>query len=82
LAKKVQSEEWISQAEAARIRGISQAAILGLIRRERLKKTFKIGGKTFVDRAEVEAFVAMPIGRPRKKVAGAGSLKLGSPKKS
>ena len=58
---------YISQAEAARIRGITQQAIVNLVRRGRLKST-SIAGRTFVLRSEVENFVRKPqLGRPRKK---------------
>ena len=57
----------ISQAEAARIRGISQEAIADLIRRSRLTAVV-VGGRTLLLRSEVEAFVAKPnLGRPSKK---------------
>lgn len=45
----------ISQAEAARIRGVSRAAIRDLIRRERLR-SITVGGRELVYRSEVEAF--------------------------
>jgi excisionase family DNA binding protein len=60
-------DHYISQAEAARIRGVSKQAIADLIKRGRLSKA-KVAGRTLVLRAEVEAFVAQPkLGRPRKK---------------
>jgi excisionase family DNA binding protein len=61
-------DDWISQVEAARIRSVSKQAIAKLIRRNRLSSR-EIGGRMLVRRSEVEAFVPMPIGRPRKKVA-------------
>jgi excisionase family DNA binding protein len=45
----------ISQAEAARIRGVTRAAIRDLIRRERLRSV-TVGGRELVYRSEVEAF--------------------------
>ena len=60
--------DWISQVEAARIRGVSKQAIAKLIARKRLSAR-EIGGRMLVRRSEVEAFVPMPIGRPRKKGA-------------
>lgn len=60
-------EDWISQAEAARLRGVSQQAIKNLIVRNRLQ-SLKIGGKILVSKLEVELFVAQPkLGRPPKK---------------
>lgn len=61
-------DDWISQVEAARIRGVSKQAIAKLIVRRRLSAR-EIGGRMLVRRSEVEAFVPMPIGRPRKKGA-------------
>ncbi len=46
----------ISQAEAARIRGVTRAAIRDLIRRGRLS-SIEIGGRELVYRSEVESFV-------------------------
>jgi excisionase family DNA binding protein len=60
-------EDWISQAEAARIRGVSQQAIKNLISRERLE-SLTIGGKILVKRSEVESFQPRPTGRPRKGI--------------
>ena len=45
----------ISQAEAARIRGVTRAAIRDLIRRKRIRSV-EIGGREFVYRSEVQAF--------------------------
>jgi excisionase family DNA binding protein len=45
----------ISQAEAARIRGVTRAAIRDLIRRKRLRSV-EVGGRELVYRSEVEAF--------------------------
>ena len=66
--KSVKPGDWISQAEAARIRGVSQQAIVNLIRRGRLT-TVNMAGRTVVLRSEVENFMAQPKGgRPPKKV--------------
>jgi excisionase family DNA binding protein len=61
-------EDWISQAEAARLRGVSPQGISDLIERGRLR-TLRIGGKTLVRRSEVVAFARKPGGRPPKKAA-------------
>lgn len=59
MSKKRKDEgeisDLISQAEAARIRGVSRAAIRDLIRRSRLS-SITVGGREFVYRREVEAF--------------------------
>jgi excisionase family DNA binding protein len=60
-------ENYISQVEAARIRGVSKQAIADLVKRGRLTSV-KIAGRTLLLRSEVEAFVALPkLGRPPKK---------------
>jgi excisionase family DNA binding protein len=69
-------EDWISQAEAARIRRVSQQAIKNLIVRKRLQ-SLKIGGKILVRRSEVESFVAQPkLGRPRVKGNNTKAMKV------
>jgi excisionase family DNA binding protein len=61
---------YISQAEAARIRGVSKQAIADLIRRGRLTAV-RAAGRTVVLSSEVEAFVPQPkTGRPPKKRVG------------
>jgi len=57
-------EDWISQAEAARIRGVTRQAIADLVKKQKLK-TFEIGGNVLVNKAEVEAFVPSQGGRPK-----------------
>jgi excisionase family DNA binding protein len=59
-------DDWISASEAARLRGVSRQAIGSLLLRGRLR-ALKFGGKTFVSRKDVEAYVPDPGGRPRKK---------------
>lgn len=80
VKKKIEPGDWISQAEAARLRGISPQGITDLVKRGRLE-TLEIGGKVLVSRKQVEEFVSRRGGRPRKKVAGAGVLKPGAAKK-
>jgi hypothetical protein len=71
----VKPEDWISQAEAARIRGVSQQAISNLIRRGRLT-AITVAGRIVVLRSEVESFVPQPkLGRPPKKTAAKKSTK-------
>jgi hypothetical protein len=75
-------ENYISQVEAARIRGVSKQAIADLIRRGRLT-TVSVAGRTLVLRSEVEAFVPQPkLGRPPKKAPNRkGASKKASKKK-
>jgi excisionase family DNA binding protein len=56
--------DWISQAEAARLRGVSRQAIAKLVRLGRVR-TLEIGGHMLVHRADIEAFERRPGGRPR-----------------
>jgi excisionase family DNA binding protein len=65
---KIDSDDMITQAEAARVRGVSEEAIRYLVKRGRFK-VFKIGGKIFLSKREVERFKASVGGRPRKKPA-------------
>jgi len=62
------SGEYLSQAEAARLRGVMPQTIADLIERGRLTAV-KVAGRTLVLRAEVAAFVARPSGRPPRKAA-------------
>jgi len=57
--------DWISQAEAARLRGVSRQAIALLVKKKRLM-VLKIGGRLLVSRKDVEAFKPEPAGRPPK----------------
>ena len=76
MRKTFQLDDWISQAEAARIRGISSAGIVSLMKRGRLE-TLEIAGKVLVKRKQIEEFLPRRGGRPRKKVTGAGRLHMG-----
>jgi excisionase family DNA binding protein len=58
---------WISQSEAARLRGVTRAAISALVKRNRLK-TLKIGGKNLLNRADIENYEPQPRGpKPKEK---------------
>ena len=67
-------DDLISQADAAKLRGVSRASINELVTRGRLK-TIGIGGKVFLYRSEVEAFEPKPGGRPPKPKAGQAEAK-------
>jgi excisionase family DNA binding protein len=56
--------EWVSQAEAARLRNVSRQAIAKLVGNGRLR-TLEMGGRSFVSRADVLAFEPNPPGRPK-----------------
>jgi len=63
------STNWVSQAEAARLRGVSRQAINKLIKRGRIK-TYRISNVVFVDRKQIENFKAKSVGRPKKDQDG------------
>ena len=56
--------EWITQAEAARLRKVTRQAIAKLVGNGRLR-TVIVGGRSFVSRADVLAFEPNPPGRPK-----------------
>ncbi len=56
--------DWISQAEAARLHGVSRQAIHKLVQNRRIKSTV-IGGHTLVSRSDLEAFRPQASGRPK-----------------
>ncbi len=58
--------EWISQAEAARLRGVSRQAIARLVARGRVRSEI-IAGRRVVCRADVVAFEPRPAGRPTNR---------------
>lgn len=58
-------DEWISQADAARLRRVSRQAISRLIKRGRLA-TMKVAGYVLVRRKDVLEFKPRSAGRPRK----------------
>ncbi len=60
--------DWISQAEAAQLRGVSRQAISKLVRQGRLS-SIVVGGHTLVSRAEVLAFQRRAAGRRKDKPA-------------
>lgn len=65
------SDELITQAEAAEIRGVSVSAINSLVKRGRIRSEERYG-KVLVYRDEVESFkpvrAGWPKGKPRKEV--------------
>jgi excisionase family DNA binding protein len=63
--KKFAAEDWVSQSEAARIRGVSPQAIGRLIKKGRFR-ILEIGGKVLLNRREVETYKPKRTGRPRK----------------
>lgn len=60
-------DDWISQTEAADLRGVTVSAINHLVRRGRLTQTKEQYGMVFVSRSEVLAFEPSPGGWPKGK---------------
>jgi len=58
-------KEWVSQAEAARMRGVTRQAIRKLVLKGRLS-TVEIGGSVLVKKTEVENFRPAQSGRKAK----------------
>jgi len=64
-SRTANADDWISQAEAARIRRVSRQAISSLIKKGRFQ-TFSIGGRVLLKRSEVKSYEPEEPGRPRK----------------
>jgi hypothetical protein len=74
------AEDLITQAEAARLRGVTRSAIAYLITQGRLH-TYERFGITFVSRHEVESYEPLKPGpRPRSKTNGAATAKRAAKK--
>ncbi len=73
MAKKKSEKETdemadlISQAEAARLRGVTRAAIQDLVRRGRIRSV-SVGGRALVYRSEIVSYEKGEAGRPKAKV--------------
>ena len=57
--------EWITKAEAARIRGVTRQAIAKLVNKGKFS-TLEIAGGSLVKRSEVEAYKPEAGGRPAR----------------
>ncbi|MBI3043120.1 MAG: helix-turn-helix domain-containing protein [Betaproteobacteria bacterium] len=57
--------EWISLAEAARLRGVSRQAMSKLVKQGRLE-TLNAGGRQLVHRKDVLNFAKKRSGRPKR----------------
>ncbi len=69
VRKEQDLSDWISQSEAARLRGVTRQAIAKLVKKGRLK-VLVLGGRAFVSKAEVARFEMQAAGRPRKEKNG------------
>lgn len=56
-------DEWISQKQAAEIRGVTRQAINELVQKGRFE-TLEVGGRTLIKRNEVEDYEPKKGGRP------------------
>jgi hypothetical protein len=65
---KIDPSELVSQAQAAKMRGVSTQSISELMKRGRLT-VIEVGGRKFLLRKEIEGFEPLPVGRPRKDSA-------------
>ena len=63
--KEFDPAQWVTQAEAARLRGVSRQAINNLIKRGKLE-TLEIGGILFIKRHELQTYVVEDSGRPKQ----------------
>ena len=61
---RISPADWISIAEAARLRNVSRQAISKLAQRGRIR-SIRIGGHTLVSRADILKFQPRPAGRPK-----------------
>ena len=59
--EKFEPAHWVSQVDAAKMRGVSRQAIADLVAKGRFT-TLSIGGKTLLKRSEVEQFEPKPPG--------------------
>ncbi len=69
INNKQDLSDWISQSEAARLRGVTRQAIAKLVKKGRLK-VLVLGGRTFVSKTEVAGFEMQAAGRPKKEKNG------------
>jgi excisionase family DNA binding protein len=70
MKKKIEQEsndmtDLISQAEAARLRGVTRSAIQDLVRRGRIRSAM-IGGRSLVYKSEIVNYEQGEPGRPSK----------------
>lgn len=61
--------DWVSQAEAARLRKVTRQAIAKLVATGRLE-TLEVAGRPLVRRSDVLAFEPNPAGRPKNTTDG------------
>ena len=62
---KGRKDDLISQAEAARLRGVTRAAIQDLVRRDRIR-SIELAGRVLVYRSEITNYKKGTPGRPKR----------------
>ena len=64
--KKISTDDWITQSEASRIRGVSRQAINKLVKAGKVR-TLELAGVVLVHKRDIEEFEAAKPGRPKKE---------------
>ena len=70
--QQIDLSQWISQAEAARLRGVTRQAISKLIRKQKLN-ILEVGGHVLVNRQEITEYEGESAGRPKNKRESTGN---------
>src|SRR5215213_9181227 len=60
------ADDWITQAEAARLRKVTRQSITKLVQKGRFNKTLTVGGQVFLSRSEVLSYTPQTAGRPAR----------------
>lgn len=81
MAELFDPNDLISQADAAKLRGVSRASINELVTRGRLR-TVEIGGKPYLYRKEVENFEPDKGGRKPKTESARSKTGRRTPKRA
>lgn len=61
---EINPDDWISAAEAARLRGVSRQAINKMINAGRIS-TVEVGGRKLLKKSEVISYQPLKSGRPK-----------------
>lgn len=62
----IKATDWITKADAARVRGVTRQAIGKLVKKGKFR-VLEIAGHTFLNREDVESYQSEPGGRPGRK---------------
>ncbi|MFQ5572220.1 MAG: helix-turn-helix domain-containing protein [Rhodothermales bacterium] len=77
MTHQLNPDDWLSQAEAAELRGVSRQAIFQLVQKGRFR-TLEIGGRTLVHRDDVLNFEPDKGGRPTSEENQSDAASSGS----